>query len=66
MKRKLFRQKIVQHFETQANFAYISGIDEAIISKIYRCVRDPNKNQTQIFIQLLKTPANKLFRKWYA
>ena len=64
MKRKLFRQKIVQHFDTQANFAYISGIDEAIISKIYRCVRDPNKSQSQIFVQLLKTSANKLFKKY--
>ena len=64
MKRKLFRQKIVQYFDTQANFAYISGIDEAIISKIYRCVRDPNKNQIQVFIQLLKTSANKLFKKY--
>jgi len=64
MKRKLFRQKIVEHFDTQANFAYISGIDEAIISKIYRCVRDPIENQRQIFTQLLKTPANKLFKKY--
>jgi len=64
MKRKLFRQKIVEHFDTQANFAYISGIDEAIISKIYRCVRDPIESQKQIFMQLLKTPANKLFRKY--
>lgn len=64
MKRKLFRQKIVQHYDTQANFAYILGVDEAIISKIYRCVRDPNKNQSQVFGQLLKTSANKLFKKY--
>ena len=64
MKRKLFRQKIVQLFDTQAKFAYISGIDEAIISKIYRCVRDPNQDQSRIFIQLLKTPANRLFKKY--
>lgn len=63
MKRKIFRLKIVEYFETQANFAYISGIDEAIISKIYRCVRDPNKNQSQIFVQLLKTSIDKLFKK---
>jgi len=61
--RKLLRLKIVEHFGSQAQLAYISGIDEAILSKLVNGVRDPAKDQASLLSKLLKTPENQLFIK---
>ena len=60
--RKLLRLKIVEHFETQEKLAKKTGIDEAVISKLVREVRNPTEEQSKVFSELLKTPAEKLFQ----
>ena len=62
-RRLLFKLKIVEHFETQAKFAYTAGIDEGIVSKFYRCTKDPTATQRSICARLLKTRADRLFKK---
>ena len=61
--RKLLRLKIVEHFDTQGRLAYKSGIDEAVLSKMINCIRDPNKDQVKILCRLLKTKESVLFEK---
>jgi len=61
--RKFLRLKIIEHFDTQGRFAYETGIDEAIISKLVNGVRDPSDNQVDLFSSLLKTKADILFQK---
>jgi len=61
--RKMLRLKIVEHYDTQARLAYVSNIDEAIISKIINGVRDPSKNQSAILCSFLKTKEAVLFKK---
>ena len=61
--RKNLRLKIIEYFDTQGRLAYASGIDEAVISKIVNCVRDPSKEQTKILCKLLKTKEAFLFKK---
>ena len=58
---KLRRLKVVEHFETQEKFAFKSGLDEAVVSKLIRGVRRPTVKQRMIFEALLKTPATNLF-----
>jgi transcriptional regulator with XRE-family HTH domain len=60
--RKLLRIKIVEHFDTQEKLAKASGIDESIISKLVRDMRDPTGEQSEILARLLKTDAEQLFR----
>lgn len=62
-RRKTLRLKIIEHFDTQGSLAYESGIDEAVISKIINCVRDPSKGQSEILCRLLKTKEGVLFKK---
>ena len=62
-KRKTLRLKIVQHFEMQGDLAYEADIDEAVLSKIINCKRDPTDAQANILSKLLKTHKNTLFRK---
>jgi len=61
--RKMLRLKIIEHFDTQGQFAYKTGIDEAIISKLVNGVRDPSKAQTALLCRLLKTEEAVLFKK---
>ena len=61
--RKLLRLKIVEHFDTQGRLAYETGIDEAVLSKMINCIRDPSKDQAKILCRLLKTKEAALFKK---
>jgi len=61
--RKILRLKIVEYFDNQGRFALAAEIDEAIVSKLINCYRDPTKDQTKLFSKLLKTPADVLFAK---
>jgi len=61
--RKTLRLKVVEYFDTQNQFAYESGIDSSIISKLINCERDPTSDQSKLFSKLLKTPADILFAK---
>ena len=61
--RKLLRLKMIEHFGSQAAFAYQNKIDEGLISKIINCVRDPSKKQEKEFPKLLKTRKDRLFEK---
>jgi hypothetical protein len=55
------RLKIIEQFGTQERFAVESGINEAVISKIIRGLREPTEAQKEIFSELLDTPVNELF-----
>ena len=55
------RLKIIERFETQEKFAVRSGINEAIVSKIVRGLREPTEKQKEIFSKLLETPVAELF-----
>ncbi len=55
------RLKIVEKFRTQEQFAVVSGISEAIVSKLIRELRRPTKRQREIISELLDTPAERLF-----
>ena len=59
---KTLRLKIVEHFGTQEKLSFMSGIDEAVISKIVRNVRIPTKKQKEVFSSLLKTSERILFK----
>ena len=61
--RKTLRLKIIEHFDYQAQFAFVADIDEAIVSKLINCYRDPTSEQIKLFSKLLKTPADILFAK---
>uniref|UniRef100_A0A6M3JRW9 HTH cro/C1-type domain-containing protein n=1 Tax=viral metagenome TaxID=1070528 RepID=A0A6M3JRW9_9ZZZZ len=61
--RKLLRLKIVEHFDNQGRFALAAEIDEAIVSKLINCYRDPTADQSKLFSKLLNTPADILFAK---
>jgi len=61
--RKILRLRIIEHYRTQSRFSYATDIDEAILSKLVNCTRDPSKRQLAEFPKLLKTPAKALFRK---
>ncbi len=61
MEQKNVRLKIVERFRTQEIFSAKSGINEAIVSKIVRGIRQPTEEQKKIFERLLNTPAKELF-----
>jgi len=61
--RKILRLKIIEYYDNQGRFAIMSGLDEAIISKLINCYRDPTSNQEKLLSKLLKTPENQLFIK---
>jgi len=61
--RQVLKLKIIEHYYTQSRLAYECGIDEAVISKIINCVRDPSKDQSAMLCSLLKTKAAVLFKK---
>ncbi len=62
-RRAMLKLKIVEYYETQAKFAYKAGIDEGIISKLYRCTKDPTETQKSTCERLLRTRADILFKK---
>ena len=59
----MLRLKIVEHYDNQGRFAIMSGLDEAIVSKLINCYRDPTYLQERLLSKLLKTPKNQLFVK---
>lgn len=59
---KVLRLKIVEHFGTQEKISAVSGIDEAIISKIVRNIRQPTKDQKKLLASLLKSSEKNLFK----
>lgn len=61
MTNSALRLKIVERFRTQERFAVRSGINEAVVSKIIRGLREPTEKQKKIFSKLLKAPKDKLF-----
>jgi hypothetical protein len=61
MTKNTLRLKIIERYETQEKFAVRSGINEAIVSKIVRGLREPTEKQKAIFSKLLKTPVADLF-----
>ena len=61
MAKNTLRLKIIERFETQEKFAVRSGINEAIVSKIVRGLREPTEKQKAIFSKLLETPVAELF-----
>lgn len=62
-KRKTLRLKIIEHFGTQDHFAYVSGIDSALLSKYINVHRDPPDSHLKLMVKLLKTEANELIKK---
>ena len=62
MTKNKLRLKIIERFETQEKFAVRSGINEAIVSKIVRGLREPTEEHKAIFSKLLDTPVAELFR----
>ena len=63
-RRILFKKKIIEFYETQGKFAYAAGIDEALVSKYYRCTKDPSAMHKAVCEKLLKVKAERLFRKY--
>ncbi len=62
-KRKLLKLKIIEHFGTQDHFAYVSGIDSAVLSKYINALRDPSAKHLSLMVELLKAKENELIKK---
>ena len=62
--RKMLRLRIIEHYGTQSRFAYESKIDEGVLSKLVNCTRDPSEKQVKLLVNLLKTPAKALFKRF--
>ena len=60
MNRKL-RLKIVEVFDSQANFATASGINQTIISNVIRNRRKPSPRMKERFSRLLQSDQEELF-----
>jgi transcriptional regulator with XRE-family HTH domain len=63
-KRKRLKLKIVEHFGTQDHFAYVSGIDSALLSKYINAHRDPSSNHLKLMAELLETNETELIKKY--
>jgi transcriptional regulator with XRE-family HTH domain len=61
--RKMLQKRVKDKYKTQEAFAVISGMNETLVSKILRGVRDPTKDQIKTFERLLNTPASELFKQ---
>jgi hypothetical protein len=61
MTKNKLRLRIIEHFGTQERFAFQAGINEAIVSKIVRGLREPTDKQKENFSKLLETPVAELF-----
>lgn len=62
-RRETLRLRIIEYYGTQGRFAYETKIDEAVLSKMVNCIRDPNDEQVELLCKLLKTEAGILFKK---
>jgi hypothetical protein len=55
------RQLIREKFRTQEIFSVVSGLDEGVISKILRGIRQPTNTQKEVFERFLGVSAGDLF-----
>jgi len=62
-RRETLRLRIIEHYGTQGRFAYKTGVDEAVLSKMVNCIRDPSEDQIELLCKLLETEADVLFKK---
>jgi len=63
MMNKVLRVKIVEKVDTQERLSRRTGIDEAIISKIVREVRQPTIEQKRKISKALDTPQKELWEE---
>jgi transcriptional regulator with XRE-family HTH domain len=61
MKINPIRLEILKRYGSQELFAIASGLNETVLSKILRGVRQPTEQQRQTFARLLEIPADQLF-----
>jgi transcriptional regulator with XRE-family HTH domain len=61
MKINPVRLEILKRYGSQELFAIASGLNETVLSKILRGVRQPTPKQAQVFERLLEVSADQLF-----
>jgi predicted transcriptional regulator len=61
--RKLLRDKIQKVYRTQDRFAYETGINSAILSRIINCTLDPTDDQIKILCNKLEMSEREVNKK---
>ena len=63
--KRILKLRIIELFDTQADFAQALGVAESVVSRVVRGRKTPTKDEEELWARMLKCERAALFPKYH-